>query len=241
MESPPPAQQPPNLPLPRLLDEQRRLKPPIRILMSRSYTIIVLWISIILLFALKNTDKVTGAPPPMPAPQNKGTTGGARHTPPPPPPDNDTQPTFKISELGSIRSVLTVSVIGAGCNLFQLGMLIYCMVTGRNLTRNKYNIFFNYYSDKVVALLLAASAGAGLGSMLDIKQVRPSFKYVGSFLSLGKISTTLLVSAMVSMSVSSAYSSKAMLKYKMMLEKREKTAGMLGPWATKAYNFCCCQ
>lgn len=146
----------------------RPKKPPIRLVVSRAYTILVLLISLILLFTIKNTDKEIHVP------ENKASADS--HAPPP-----TYQSTFKISQLGSLqfvhisimychlyissfisqhirysrlfpmdhRSILSASIIGAGCNLFQLGMLIYCMVTGKDMSRNKYKVFADYYCDKV--------------------------------------------------------------------------------------------
>ncbi|KAL8159623.1 hypothetical protein V2J09_001160 [Rumex salicifolius] len=213
MESLPQQQQPIPLSMESLYEQQPIHPKPIRIIVTRSYTILVLIISLVLLLTMKGSVKVVEE-----GKKNKS---------------------IELWSLASQRYVVMAIIIGSASNILQLGLVIYFMITGKDMAVNNYKIFFDYYADKVLSLLLAAGVGAQLASTFDITTIKDFKDDVKHFFVVDKISSILLTTAMVSTALSSSCSEKAVQSYRKSIEEGEEKVGIFKSWATRIYNYFC--
>ncbi|KAL6181384.1 hypothetical protein ACLB2K_048039 [Fragaria x ananassa] len=70
----------------------------------------------------------------------------------------------------SFRYVLCAAAIGAAYSLLQLPFNIYYTCTNKRLIRNGCMPNFDFYSDKVVTLVLASGVGAGFAAAFELKK-----------------------------------------------------------------------
>ncbi|KAM5570315.1 CASP-like protein 4D1 [Rosa sericea] len=82
----------------------------------------------------------------------------------------------------TFRYVLSAAAIGATYSLLQLPFNIYYACTNKRLIRNRCMPEFDFYSDKVVTLVLASGVGAGFAAGFELKKF---FKLLLQVASLG--------------------------------------------------------
>ncbi|XP_047968903.1 CASP-like protein 4D1 [Salvia hispanica] len=116
---------------------------------------------------------------------------------------------IKFTDLIAYRYVFAVGAIGFLYNLIQLPFAMYNVVQKKRLIRNGCLPEFDYFGDKVIALLLASGVGVGFGVTFELKRTFDDAfsSEVKKYLDRGNISTGILLAGTVFMALLLAYSS----------------------------------
>ncbi|KAG6385999.1 hypothetical protein SASPL_154883 [Salvia splendens] len=116
---------------------------------------------------------------------------------------------IKFTDLIAYRYVFAVGAIGFLYNLIQLPFAMYNVVQKKRMIRNGCLPEFDYFGDKVMALLLASGVGVGFGVTFELKRTFDDAfsSEVKKYLDRGNISTGILLAGTVFMALLLAYSS----------------------------------
>ncbi|XP_057804900.1 CASP-like protein 4D1 [Salvia miltiorrhiza] len=114
---------------------------------------------------------------------------------------------IKFTDLIAYRYVFAVGAVGFLYTLIQLPFAIYNVVHNKRLIRNGCLPEFDYFGDKVMALLLASGVGVGFGVTFEFKRAFEFSSEAKKYLDRGNISTGILLAGTVFMALLLAFSS----------------------------------
>ncbi|KAH6820721.1 hypothetical protein C2S53_003416 [Perilla frutescens var. hirtella] len=122
---------------------------------------------------------------------------------------NDDGSKIKFTDLIAYRYVFAVGAIGFVYTLIQLPFAIYNVLQEKRLIRNACLPEFDYFGDKVMALLLASGVGVGFGVTFEFKRAFDSVfsDEAKKYLNRANISTGILLAGTVFMALLLAFSS----------------------------------
>jgi len=89
-------------------------------------------------------------------------------------------------DIMAFRYVLSAAAIGAAYSTIQLPFNIYYARTNKRLIRHGCMPKFDFYSDKVVTLVLASGVGAGFAAAVEL---RKAFKLLLTVIALSQLAT----------------------------------------------------
>ncbi|XP_047964607.1 CASP-like protein 4D1 [Salvia hispanica] len=102
-----------------------------------------------------------------------------------------------------------VALIGLGYTVLQVPFSIHYMMRKKHLINSYAFLKFDFYVDKVVALVVTTAAGAVFGTTMDVKRCIWKAQ-VESFLSVSYIAATFLLVGSIACWISSVHSSIAL-------------------------------
>ncbi|KAL1568674.1 CASP-like protein PIMP1 [Salvia divinorum] len=103
-----------------------------------------------------------------------------------------------------------VALIGLGYTVLQVPFSIHYMMRKKHLVNSYAFLKFDFYADKVAALVVTTAAGAVFGTTMDMKKNVEWMDEVESFLSVAYIAAAFLLVGSLACWISSVHSSLAL-------------------------------
>ncbi|KAI3453216.1 hypothetical protein Pfo_009879 [Paulownia fortunei] len=120
---------------------------------------------------------------------------------------------LSYKDFRSYKYMFYVMVIGIGYTLLQIPFAIYYMWKKKHLINSFGFLQFDFYADKIMALLLATGVGAAFGATLDMKKYTDdSESKIQDFLTMAYIPAAFLLVGCLASGISSVHSSLALIK-----------------------------
>ncbi|XP_047965864.1 CASP-like protein PIMP1 [Salvia hispanica] len=122
---------------------------------------------------------------------------------------NDTGYVYTYKDFRSYKYGFWVALIGLGYTVLQVPFSIHYMMRKKHLINSYAFLKFDFYADKVAALVVTTAAGAVFGATMDMKKYAWRDE-VQSFLSVSYIAAAFLLVGSIACWISSLHSSLAL-------------------------------